>query len=86
MVPGFGFPHHGHSGRLPYLSAEAQACFRRWNERHLQQLATEEAALRVAIEGTQPELFAQLVDDLVPGRGGASRAHSILLLWSILRP
>jgi hypothetical protein len=93
-VPGFGYS----SGTpfLPLLSSSAQACFRRWEERHAHQVDAEERALRSLLlpaaaaaaagdAGPRREEFNALVDALVPGRGVAGRAHSIVLLSKAAR-
>eukprot|EP01043_Picozoa_sp_COSAG02_P062122 COSAG02_NODE_8494_length_2550_cov_2.567523_2_plen_436_part_00 len=86
-VPGFGYSRT--APFLPLLSPFAQACFRRWQERHARQVRAEELVLRSALKpqaGVEArEKFNALVDELVPGRGIASRAHSLVLLSKAAR-
>jgi hypothetical protein len=87
-VPGFGFEDsEGIAPLLPLLSPHAQGCFSRWRDRYWRQLDLEEAALRSAMDvgaGARARFIA-LVDGLVPNRGEASRAHSIVLLSKAAR-
>jgi hypothetical protein len=86
-VPGFGYSRI--APFLPLLSLTAQACFRRWQQRHVEQVDAEEQALRAALAsrgGAEARNeFNAMVDNLVPGRGIAGRAHSLVLLSKAAR-
>ena len=85
-VPGFGFSEDA-TPYLGLLSPHARACFERWEARHIAQIDAEEAVLRAAL--TLPAdsrgEFAWMVDAMVPGRGAAGRAHSVVLLSKAAR-